>query len=115
TYYRAYAGLMAALWVTVELSALVLPTHPAGTEVAVGMTIFCGLLTWHMRSIARRVLDGIRMQLSNASLASQLSEALQLRRHEAETDALTGQPNRRALDELLRQQVQVAALTGRTF
>jgi diguanylate cyclase (GGDEF)-like protein len=36
-------------------------------------------------------------------------------RHEAETDALTGQPNRRALDELLKQQVGVARATGRTF
>ena len=114
TYYRAYVGLMAAIWATVELSML-LPRHPASVEVVLGMTIFCGLLTWHMRSIARRVLDGIQLQLSNASLASQLSEALQLVRHEAGTDALTGQPNRRALDELLRQQVQVAALTGRSF
>ena len=115
TYYRAYVALMAAMWATVELGALLRPGHPVGTELVLGMTIFCGLLTVHMRSIARRVLDGIGLQLSNASLASQLSEALQLVRHEAGTDALTGQPNRRALDELLRQQVQAAALAGRTF
>ena len=115
TYYRAYAALMAAIWGTLELAALLRPGHPVGMEMSLGMTIFCGLLTYHMRSIAQRVQDGIRLQLSNASLASQLSAALQLVRHEAETDALTGQPNRRALDELLKQQVSVAQATGRTF
>ncbi len=115
TYYRAYATLMAAIWVTVELAALLRPGHPVGAELVLGMTIFCGLLTYHMRSIAQRVLDGIELQLRNASLARQLSGALQLVQHEAETDALTGQPNRRALDELLRQQVGVARATGRVF
>jgi diguanylate cyclase (GGDEF)-like protein len=115
TYYRAYATLMAAIWVTVELAALLRAGHPVGTELVLGMTIFCGLLTYHMRSIAQRILDGIGLQLRNESLAKQLSSALQLVQHEAETDALTGQPNRRALDELLKQQVGVAHATGRTF
>ena len=107
--------LMASIWATVELAALLRPGHPVGTELILGMTIFCGLLTSHMRTIARRVLDGIGLQLRNASLARQLSAALQLVQHEAGTDALTGQPNRRALDELLRQQVSVAQATGRAF
>ena len=115
TYYRAYATLMAAIWATVELAALLRPGHPVGMELVLGMTIFCGLLTYHMRTIASRVLAGIDLQLRNASLARQLSEALQLVQHEAETDSLTGQPNRRALDELLRQQVGVARATGRVF
>jgi len=115
TYYRAYVALMAAIWATLELAALLRPGHPVGAEMVVGMTIFCGLLTTHMRSIAKRVQDGIRLQLSNASLASQLSAALQLVQHEAGTDALTGQPNRRALDALLEQQVHVAQATGRAF
>ena len=115
TYYRAYATLMGAIWATVQLAALLRPGHPVGTELVLGMTIFCGLLAYHMRSIAQRVLDGIGLQLSNASLASQLSAALQLVQHEAETDALTGQPNRRALDDLLKRQVQVAQATGRAF
>jgi diguanylate cyclase (GGDEF)-like protein len=115
SYYRAYATLMAAIWATVALAALLRPGHPVGPELILGMTIFCGLLTYHMRSIARRVLNGIGLQLSNASLARQLTQALQLVQHEAETDALTGQPNRRALDELLKQQVAMARATGRTF
>ena len=115
THYRAYATLMAAMWITVELAALLRTGHPVSMEVVLGMTIFCGLLTYHMRSIAQRVLDGIGLQLSNESLARQLSAALQLVQHEADTDALTGQPNRRALDELLKQQVNVARMTGRVF
>lgn len=115
TFYRAYATLMAAIWITVELAALLRPGHPVGTELILGTPIFCGLLAYHMRSIARRVLDGIGLQLSNESLARQLSAALQLVQHEADTDVLTGAPNRRALDELLRQQVGVAGMTGRAF
>ena len=115
TYFRAYAALMGALWGTVMLAAALRPSHVVVSELVYGLTIFCGLLTYHMRSIAQRVLDGIRLQLSNASLASQLSAALQLVQHEAETDALTGQPNRRALDELLKQQVRMAQTTGRGF
>ena len=91
------------------------PGHPVENELVVGMTIFCGLLATYMQSIAARVLDGIRLQLHNASLAEQLNEALQLVRHESETDALTGQPNRRALDALLEQQLALARSVGRPF
>ena len=115
TYFRAYAALMITLWATVILAALLRPPHAVEQELIYGLTVFCGLLTYHMRSIAQRVLDGIGLQLSNASLASQLSAALQLVQHEAETDALTGQPNRRALDEMLKQQVDMAQSTGRAF
>ena len=68
-----------------------------------------------MRSIAQRIQEGIGLQLRNASLAEQLSRALHLVRQEAETDALTGQPNRRALDDLLTQQLELARLHGRAF
>ena len=115
TYFRAYAALMGTLWATVMLASLLRPAHAVEQELVYGMTIFCGLLTYHMRTIAQRVLDGIGLQLSNASLAGQLSAALQLVQHEAGTDALTGQPNRRALDELLKQQVNMAHSTGRAF
>ncbi len=115
TYFRAYAVLMGTLWGTVMLAALLRPAHAVEQELVFGLTIFCGLLTYHMRSIAQRILDGIGLQLSNASLARQLSEALLHVQHEADTDSLTGQPNRRALDDLLRRQVAVARTTGDTF
>ena len=41
--------------------------------------------------------------------------ALQLVEQDAATDALTGQANRRALDMVLRQQVDLAARSGRPF
>jgi len=115
TFYGAYATLIAAIWTSVELAALLRPGHPVHMELVLGLTIFCGLVAWHMRAIARRVLEGIGLQLRNESLARQLSSALQLVQQEAETDVLTGQPNRRALDELLRQQVRMAGMTGRAF
>ena len=115
TWFPAYATLMGTLWLTVIGAALVRGGHAVSREFIIGLTLFCGLLSYHMRSIAQRVMQSIVLQLCNASLAGQLSEALQLVRHEAETDALTGQPNRRALDETLRQQLQLAQSHRRTF
>jgi hypothetical protein len=47
TFYRAYATLMAAIWITVEFAALLRPGHPVGTELILGTPIFCGLLAYH--------------------------------------------------------------------
>ena len=46
---------------------------------------------------------------------AQLRTALQKVELDAETDALTGQWNRRALDDVLKQQVQRRAVSGNTF
>jgi diguanylate cyclase (GGDEF)-like protein len=115
THIRAYGALIGSIWATVTLAAALRPGHPVESELVVGLTIYFALLGYYMTSIARRVLDGIRLQLSNASLAEQLREALELVQQEAETDALTGQPNRRALDGLLRQQMALARFPGRPF
>ena len=115
TFIRAYRAQLGSMWAMVMLAASMRPGHPVENELVVGMTIFCGLLATYMQSIAARVLDGIRLQLHNASLAEQLNAALQLVRHESETDALTGQPNRRALDGLLEQQLALARSVGRPF
>jgi diguanylate cyclase (GGDEF)-like protein len=39
---------------------LLRPGHPVGPELILGMTIFCGLLANHMRSIAQRVREHLR-------------------------------------------------------
>ena len=112
---RAYFVLIGSIWAMVILGALLRGFHGVEGEMAAGLTIFFGLSAWYMRSIAQRVLEGIRLQLSNAQLAEQLAAALQLVRHEASTDALTGQPNRRALDAMLEQQLALARFPGRPF
>lgn len=112
---RAYRMQLGSLWAVVMLAALLRPGHPVGGQLVAGLTIFCGLLASYMQPIARRVIDGIDLQLRNASLAEQLNEALRLVRVEAETDSLTGQPNRRALDALLQQQCALARSQGRPF
>jgi diguanylate cyclase (GGDEF)-like protein len=82
-------------------------------DYAVGYSVFLGLTIYYLRAIAQRVLKGIELQFANASLAEQLRVALLVVRHDAATDALTGQGNRRALDELLKEQVDIARGTGR--
>ena len=107
TWFRAYATLICALWLSLVLAATwngMVGRNQIVTENLVGLTIFCALLVVHMRTVAGRVHEAITLRLRNASLAKQLSEALAQVRHEAGTDALTGQVNRRGLDQLLAEQ-----------
>ncbi len=112
---RAYGAMMGSMWATVVLAIAFHPQRAGVREELVGLTLFVGLIGYYMQSIAQRVHEGIRLQLSNASLAERLDQALQLVRQEASTDALTGSPNRRALDVLLRQQFALAQFPGRPF
>ena len=112
---RAFVVQLVAMWTAVVACTLLGRPHAAEREMIAGLTVFLGLLAFYMRSIAQRVLEGIRLQLSNAQLAEQLAGALQLVRQEASTDVLTGQPNRRALDAMLAQQLALARIPGRPF
>lgn len=89
--------------------------EPSTVYHAVGYTVFIGLMVYYMRPVARRLLEGIGLQLANASLAEQLRVALKLEQRDASTDALTGQGNRRALDVLLSHQMEIAERTGQAF
>jgi diguanylate cyclase (GGDEF)-like protein len=82
-------------------------------EGLVGLTIFLCLIVYYMNPIAQRLVEGIRLQLANAQLAQQLRDALALVKQDAATDPLTGQPNRRALDLVLTQQLEVSGDPGR--
>ena len=89
--------------------------QPNAMDYAVGYTVFIGLMVYYMRPVAQRLLDGIGLQLANASLAEQLRIALKVEQRDASTDALTGQGNRRALDVMLRHQMELAERTGQAF
>ena len=89
--------------------------QPSAMDYAVGYTVFIGLMLYYMRPVAQRLLDGIGLQLANASLAQQLRIALKVEQRDASTDALTGQGNRRALDALLSHQMDLAERTGQAF
>jgi diguanylate cyclase (GGDEF)-like protein len=114
TYVVAYYGQIGLLWAISALGLL----H-AGSESAfdyvTGLSVFLGLTVYYTRAVSQRLLEGIRFQHANASLAAQLRTALQKVELDAATDALTGQWNRRALDDVLKQQVQRRAVSGGTF
>ncbi len=115
TFIRAYylqAGLM---WLIAVAGLLGIAGNSHAIDYAVGYSVFLGLTIYYMRAISQRVLEGIGLQFANAALAEQLRVALLAVRHDAATDALTGQGNRRALDELLTEQVDIAGKTGQAF
>lgn len=115
TYIRAYYLQVFTLWLVAVAGLVRISDQPHAIDYAGGLTVFLVLIVYYMRAIAQRVSEGIALQLANASLTEQLRVALQTVRLDAATDALTGQGNRRALDELLKQQVALASQTGRPF
>lgn len=114
TFVRAYRVQVGALWLAAMVGALLSAgPHRVLLQGLLGLTVFLCLIVYYMNPIAQRVVEGIRLQLANAQLAQQLREALALVEHDAATDALTGQPNRRSLDLLLVQQIETSGGRGR--
>ncbi len=115
TYLRGFYAQEGALWVAAIAGFARLIDQPGVLDYAVGYSVFVALMIYYMIPITRRLLDGTRLQLANASLAEQLRVALSVEQRDASTDALTGQGNRRALDALLVHQMEIAERTGQAF
>jgi diguanylate cyclase (GGDEF)-like protein len=115
TYISAYYRQTGAIWGVSVLGLLRLADHQSAVDFAAGFTVFVALTVYYTRAISIRLLEGIRLQIANASMAGQLRVALQKVELDAATDALTGQGNRRALDELLKQQAELYLTSGRPF
>jgi len=114
TYVVAYYGQIGILW-AIASAGLMLTGSQSALDYVIGLSVFISLTAYYTREISKRLIEGIRFQHANASLAAQLRTALQKVELDAATDALTGQWNRRALDDVLKQQVQRRAVSGKTF
>jgi diguanylate cyclase (GGDEF)-like protein len=113
TFVLAYRVQIFGMWAAAVLGALLLAgPHTVPMEGLVGLSVFLALIATYMKPIGDRVVEGIRLQFANALLAKQLHEALALVTHDAATDALTGLPNRRALDQMLSEELEQAGLAG---
>jgi diguanylate cyclase (GGDEF)-like protein len=116
TYTMAFYRQIGAIWGVSFLGLLLHVTdQKSAIDFAAGITVFIALIAYYTREISKRLLEGIRLQRANASLAERLHVALQKVELDAATDALTGQGNRRALDELLKQQAELYISSGKSF
>jgi diguanylate cyclase (GGDEF)-like protein len=115
TYISAFYWQIAALWGAAVLGLLLATGSPSAIDYAAGLSVFIALTAYYTRAISQRLLEGIRLQHANGSLASQLRTALQKVELDAATDALTGHWNRRALDDILKQQVELGASCDKPF
>jgi diguanylate cyclase (GGDEF)-like protein len=106
TYVVAYFWQIGILWLVAVLGLLQDIGSQHAIDYIAGLSVFIALTAYYTRAISRRLLEGIRLQHANGLLAAQLRTALQKVELDAATDALTGHWNRRALDELLKQQVE---------
>lgn len=115
TYVVAYYGQIGILWAVAVAGLLLVGGGPGALDYAAGLSVFIALTAYYTRAISQRLIEGIRLQHANASLAAQLRVALQKVEIDAATDALTGQWNRRALDDVLKRQQAHFAASGRPF
>lgn len=115
TYVVAYYGQIGILWAIAAFGLLQVASTQSALDYVGGLSVFIALTAYYTRAISQRLLEGIRLQLANASLAAQLRTALRKVELDAATDALTGHWNRRALDEVLKQQLERRASSGKPF
>lgn len=112
---RCFRAMLAAMWLAALPGWLLHPQQLSVMQTFIGLTVFTSLIGYYMASIAERVLEGIRLQLANKALAEQLQRALRRVEQDAATDVLTALPNRRALNDLLEQQVALAERMAQPF
>lgn len=115
TYLSAYYWQIGMIWGVSVLGMLHGSSRHEAIDYAAGLTVFIVLTAYYMHAISKRLLEGIRLQIANAFLTGQLRVALQKVELDAATDALTGQGNRRALDELLKLQAELYLSSGKPF
>ena len=115
TYVQAYYYQIGALWLISVLGLSQTAASTSGFDYVVSLTVFIGLTAYYTRATSQRLLEGIRLQHANASLAAQLRTALKKVEIDAATDALTGHWNRRALDDRLQQQLRLFEVSSRPF
>ena len=115
TYVVAYFGQIGILWGMAVFGLLLVTSSQGALDYVAGLSVFIALTAYYTRAISQRLIEGIRLQHANASLASQLRTALHKVELDAATDALTGQGNRRALDEVLKQQLERRAASSIPF
>jgi diguanylate cyclase (GGDEF)-like protein len=115
TYVVAYYGQIGILWAIAVFGLLQFSNSQSALDFTAGLSVFIALTAYYTRAISQRLLEGIRLQHANGSLAAQLRTALQKVEIDAATDALTGHWNRRALDDVFKQQLEWRASSGRPF
>jgi len=115
TYVVAYYGQIGVLWAISAFGLLQVASIQNAPDLVAGLSVFIALIAYYTRAISKRLIEGIRLQHANASLAAQLRTALQKVELDAATDALTGHWNRRALDNVLDQQLERCASSGKPF
>lgn len=115
TYVVAYYGQMLALWLVSAVGLLQITHSNSGPDYVVGLSVFIALTAYYTRATSQRLIEGIRLQHANASLAGQLRTTLEKVEIDAATDVLTGHWNRRALDDMLQQQLRSFAASSRPF
>jgi diguanylate cyclase (GGDEF)-like protein len=115
TYVSAYYSQIGVQLAVSVLGLLTASNSPSALDFAAGLGVFIALTAYYSRAIAQRLMEGIRLQYANGLLAAQLRSALQKVELDAATDALTGQWNRRALDNFLKQQVELQTVAYQPF
>lgn len=71
------------------------------TDKIIAILMYLVAIGFLIRPISAKVIEGIRLELVNTALNEELQKSLTALSHQANTDALTGKLNRRALNKAL--------------
>lgn len=116
TYPRAFRVLATSIWLTAVASAAIHGSRlDAAPQLVFALMAYVVALIYTIRPISTRVIEGIRLHLENAALTEDLRQSLDHVKHQASTDSLTGQLNRRALDQELDRLITEGNKQGFVF
>ena len=115
TYVSAYYSQIGVQLIVSVLGLLNASASAGAVDYAAGLSVFSALTAYYSSAISKRLLEGIRLQHANGLMAVQLRSALEKVELDAATDPLTGQWNRRALDNILKRQVELQLAGNRPF
>ena len=109
SYPKAFNILLGSIWIGATVAVLFIGgRYEYAHKTIVVLAIYLIALACIIRPIAVRVQEGIRLNLENQALTQQLHLNLEAAILQADTDALTGQLNRRALNRILNRLIKEA-------
>lgn len=112
---RAYLVSSGCLVTVLLINGAMRYQSPDQIRAMVSSVLLLGFILFYLHAVARRVLEGYRLQIENAWLTERLREALAVARQDAATDPLTGLVNRRGLNDALASWQNKVFNRGRTL
>jgi diguanylate cyclase (GGDEF)-like protein len=102
---RVFRYFIISLGVVSSISIALQDGPAKSIERIISLWVYLGIVAYIAKQYSDDALNSIYLRIANADLATRLESALAAANSASSTDALTGMPNRRALDTILERHV----------